>query len=416
MVVKKGCLIIVATLLMLSGCNDVRTSTSSSVEQQRSNQEMKKKEKPPIDIIQQKVNAMSIDEKIGQLIIAGVEGTGLTSNNRNLLTKDKVGGIIIMGGNVQNANQLKNLINTIKTQHQASEIPLFISTDEEGGRVSRMPPEINGLPTNEAIGKINNAAYSYGVGSILAKELKSFGFNMDFAPVLDINSNPNNPVIGDRSFSNRPDIVTKLGIQTMKGLQDNKVISVVKHFPGHGDTKTDSHLDLPIVDAPLQKLRSFELQPFRAAIEEGADGVMVAHILLRSLDNKNPASLSQTVITKLLREELDFNGVVFTDDLTMKAITRYHKIGEAAVLSIQAGADVVLVCHDYRNVTAVLNALKVAVNTNKITKARLDESVYRILTLKQKYQLSDQVTGPVNIKDINQQISELLVTKGANAR
>lgn len=413
MILKKGFLFVVA-LLMLSGCGDVKTDTK--VEQQQVNIEPKKEAQPPVDHIKQKVEAMSIDEKIGQLIIAGVEGTSLTANNREMLSKDKVGGIIIMGANVKNANQLKNLINSIKIQHQSNEIPLFISADEEGGRVSRMPHELKGLPTNAVIGKVNNPAFSYGVVSIIAKELKSFGFNMDFAPVLDINSNPNNPVIGDRSFSNRPDIVSNLGIQTMKGLQNHKIIPVVKHFPGHGDTKVDSHVDLPIVDASLQRLRSFELQPFQAAIKEGAEGVMVGHILIRSLDNKNSASLSKTVITDLLRKELAFNGVVFTDDLTMQAVTKHHKIGDAAVKSIQAGADVVLVCHGYHNVKAVINALKAALTTNEISKERLDESVYRILTLKEKYQLSDEITGPVNINDINQQITQLLATNGSNVR
>ncbi|MEH6944662.1 beta-N-acetylhexosaminidase [Bacillus sp. JJ722] len=413
MVLKKGCLFI-AALLLLSGCINVKIITN--VEQQQTNNESKKKVQPPVDPIQQKVDAMSIDEKIGQLIIASVEGTGLTANNHELLSKDKVGGIIIMGANVKNANQLKNFINSIKIQHQSNKIPLFISADEEGGRVSRMPNELIGLPTNETIGKVNNPAFSYEIGSIIAKELKSFGFNMNFAPVLDINSNPNNPVIGDRSFSNRPDIVSSLGIHTMKGLQNHKIIPVVKHFPGHGDTKVDSHIELPIVDASFQRLRSFELHPFQAAIKEGVDGMMVAHILLRSLDHKNPVSLSKTVITDLLREELAFNGVVFTDDLTMKAITNHYKIGDAAVKSIQAGADVVLVCHGYHNVKAVLNALKEAVNTNKISKERLDESVYRILTLKEKYQISDEITGPVNINEINQRISQLLATIGSNAR
>lgn len=395
---KKRFWMILIACISLLGCESQTVVTTSS--------QVSKNIKPK-DAIYEKIKAMTLDEKIGQLVIAGVEGTSMTLHNQELLLKDQVGGLIIMGGNVKNADQLKGMINMLKRTHQSKKIPLFISADEEGGRVSRMPPELLKLPSNERIGKMNQSALSYKVGTLLATELKSFGFNMNFGPVLDINSNPNNPVIGDRSFSNQPDVVATLGIRTMKGMQNHRMISVVKHFPGHGDTETDSHLALPIVNASLKRLQSFELRPFQEAIIEGADGVMVAHILLKSIDSQHPASLSKQVITDLLREQLQFDGVVFTDDLTMKAITDHYGIGAAAVQSIQAGADVVLVCHNYQNVKTVLQALKKAVDTQQISMKRLDESVARILRLKGKYEITDKVTGPVPISELNKEIVEL---------
>lgn len=361
-----------------------------------------------IDNIQKEIDKMSVEEKIGQLVIAGVDGLELVKKDKSLLTVNKVGGIIIMGKNVESTKRLKKLIDDIKSANKQNNIPLFLSVDEEGGRVSRMPSVFVRLPTNEVIGKRNNTAFSYEIGSIISEELKGFGFNMNFAPVLDINSNTNNPVIGDRSYGTNAEIVSKLGISTMDSLKDNKIIAVVKHFPGHGDTSVDSHIDLPIVNVPLEKLRSFEFLPFSRAIKKDVDGIMMGHILLKKIDNKYPASLSKKVITEILRRDLGFKGVVFTDDLTMGAITKQFTIGDAAVKSIIAGADVVLVCHENKNVKAVLASLKKAVKSNEISEKRLDKSVYRILTLKEKYKLTDRSSTNIDVSQINKRIAKLL--------
>lgn len=364
---------------------------------------------PARDPIKDQIDGMTLDEKIGQMVMSGVDGYTISDTTLKLINDYHVGGFIILGGNVKDANQLLQLVNSLKTANSSS-IPMFLSVDQEGGRVDRMPPEIKRLPTNEAVGGVNNSGFSYKLGGIIADELNAFGFNMDFAPVLDINSNPKNPVIGDRSFGANPDIVTKLGIQTMKGIESGNIISVVKHFPGHGDTSVDSHVGLPLVNNDMERLKSFELIPFGQAIDENVDAVMVAHILLPKIDPKYPSSMSKKIITDTLRGDLSFGGVVITDDMTMGAITKNYNIGDAAVTSVNAGSDIVLVCHGYDEEVSVIDALKKAVQDGTISEERIDQSVYRILKLKQKYGISDKTVKSIDTAGLNSKISKLLST------
>ena len=393
--------VLLISVLFLSGCSPLNSSP-------RTNDKVLPPQIKNIDVIQRKIAGMSLDEKIGQLLIVGFDGHTMNDNINNLITEDKVGGVILFKKNVENSTRLISLINSLKTKNSQNKTPLFISIDEEGGRVSRMPNEIKKLPTNQAIGKKNDASLSYNIGKIIGEELKSLGFNMNFAPVLDINSNINNPIIGDRSFGNNPDIVNKLGIKTMEGMLDSNIIPVVKHFPGHGDTSVDSHLRLPVVNKSLTSLNDFELVPFKEAIKNNADAIMVSHILLNKIDATNPASMSKIVITDMLRENLKFPGVVITDDMTMGAIIKYNDIGEAAVKSFNAGTDIILVCHGYDNELKVINSLKIAVQNKTISENRLNESVYRILKLKNKYRLNNNTIKSINIDLINDKIKDLL--------
>lgn len=361
-----------------------------------------------VDAIKDKITTMSLDEKIGQLIIGGFNGYTVDSNTENLIKENHLGGFILFQRNVENSNQLLKLINTLKSLNKGNIAPLFISADEEGGTVTRMPNEIKKLPSNSYIGKINNEDFSYNIGKTLGKELNAFGINMDYAPVLDINSNPNNPVIGIRSFGNNKDIVTRLGTRTMEGIRSQNVIPVVKHFPGHGDTSVDSHIGLPVVNCDLKRLNDFELAPFKSAIDKGADAVMVAHILLPKLDPKYPATLSYNIITDLLRKDIGFDGVVITDDMTMGAIMENYNIGNASVKAINAGADIVLVCHKYENIQTAINSIKKAVSDKVITEDRIDESVYRVLSLKEKYKLTDNKINSVDVNEINKSITDVL--------
>ncbi len=360
-------------------------------------------------IIEQ-INNMSMDQKIGQMVIVGLDGYTLDDNAKEMINNYYVGGFIFFGNNVENSQQLLKLINDLKSENIKNNIPLFFSIDEEGGIVSRMPDEFTKIPSNRIIGQKNDKTLSYNIGSVIAEQIKSFGFNMNFAPVLDIDSNPNNPVIGKRAFGSNEKIVSELGIETMKGIQSKGVISVVKHFPGHGDTSVDSHIGLPIVDKELNNLMQFELIPFIKAIENNADAVMVAHILFNRIDPNNPATLSKPIINELLREELGFNGVVITDNMTMGAIMENYDIEDAVVKSVNAGSDIVLVCHGYENQVKALKALKKAVENGMISEERIDQSVYRILELKNKYNLKDDIITNVDIDKINSAISKTLST------
>lgn len=365
-------------------------------------------EKPEVDPIKLQISKMTLEEKIGQMVMAGIDSYNFDENSRKIIQDYNVGGFIILGQNVQSTKQLLNLMNSLKSTNSNNKIPLFLSVDQEGGRIERLPSEFKKFPTNKTIGGINNEKFSFNVGSALGEEVKAFGFNMDFAPVLDINSNPKNPVIGDRSFGDNADVVTRLGIQTMIGIKSQKVIPVVKHFPGHGDTAVDSHIGLPTVNNDIARLKSFELKPFSEAVKNGADVVMIAHILMPKIDAQNPASFSKTIISDILRKQLNFNGVVITDDMTMGAIMKNYNIGEAAVKSVNAGSDIILVAHEFNNEVAVLDALKNASNKGTISKERINESVYRILKLKEKYNLTDNTIKSVNVSDINNKINSVL--------
>lgn len=350
---------------------------------------------------------LSLEEKVGQMIFAGIKGTDITNETKKIISTHQVGGIILFKDNLKNANQSVSLLNAIKQENTNNKVPLFLGVDEEGGRISRLP-ELTKLPTNEELGKRNDISLSYNIGKLLGKELSAFGFNLDFAPVLDINSNPDNPIIGDRSFGKDAELVSELGLQMMKGIQSEQVISVIKHFPGHGDTAVDSHKELPIIQKSLEELQALELIPFKHAVEQGADVVMVGHILLPKIDSTYPASISERIITDVLREQLGYEGIIITDDMTMKAILNNLEIGESAVSAVKAGNDIVLVAHNYANVKKTVDAILKAIEDGEITEQRIDESVKRILSIKKKYNLSNKQIDGVNIEELNQSINQTL--------
>ena len=346
---------------------------------------------PTPDPVEETLSAMTTEEKVGQLLIAGFYETEAGEEARSYIQDYHVGGLILYGRNVESAQQLTDLTNGLKAL-AGDGIPLFLSTDQEGGMVERMPPEIQKLPNAYDVSA--PAAF----GAALGTECAAFGLNTDFAPSLDIWSNPNNTVIGRRAFGSDAETVTQRGLACLTAMEESGTIPVVKHFPGHGDTDTDSHVGLPVVDKTREELLEMELLPFQAAIDAGAPAVMVGHILMTQIDPDKPATLSSEVVTGLLREELGFDEVVFTDDLTMGAITQNYGLGEAAVLAVEAGCDVLLVCHEAGSVDQVYTALLDAVDTGRITEDRLDQSVRRILTLKQDYGLT---SDPVDLPDLD---------------
>ncbi|MBU8916059.1 beta-N-acetylhexosaminidase [Bacillus sp. FJAT-29953] len=371
------------------------------------NQQAKKPNQQENQTISEVISKMSLEDKIGQMILAGVSGTTMDASAKKLISQIHVGGIIFYKNNFETPAQAVQFVNQLKAGNSSS-LPLLLGVDQEGGRVTRLPGGLVNFPPNKQIGQVNNPDFSFKVGTLLGQELKEFGLNLDFAPVLDINSNPNNPVIGDRSFGNNAEIVSKLGVQTMKGIQSQNVITTIKHFPGHGDTSVDSHLDLPIVNKSLKELKELELIPFERAINQGGDVVMVAHILLPQLDKTNPGTMSKAVMTDLLRKQLGFTGVIITDDMTMGAITEHFDIGKASVESVKAGSDIILVGHDYNNVVKIISSLKTAVQNGEISEQRLNESIKRIIQLKRNYSINDTKVGNPNINEINHSINSLL--------
>ena len=368
---------------------------------------------PEPDPFAEQLAAMTVEEKVGQLLIGGFEGTEIGDQATRLVQEYQVGGLILYGRNIAGAGQLVTLTNGLKALN-GDGIPLFLSIDQEGGGVDRMPPEVRRTPGAYCVGQTGSVPAAQSYGDVLAAECAAFGLNLDFAPVLDVWSNPGNTVIGQRAFSADARTVAGLGPAAARRMMDQGVIPAVKHFPGHGDTAVDSHVGLPVVDKSPEELEETELIPFRAAIQSaGTDGqvpaVMVAHILLTQLDPERPASLSPAVVTGLLREELGFAGAVLTDDLTMGAVTQSYGLGEAAVLAVEAGCDILLVCHGQDSVPAVRTALLEAVASGRITAERLDESVYRILRLKTEYALTNEPVSPPDLEALNAQIGAVPV-------
>lgn len=328
------------------------------------------------------INEMTLDEKIGQMVLSGFNGTDFNGELDTLINDLKVGGVILFSRNIEDSNQLKKL--NLDIEEANKNIPVFISIDEEGGRVNRLAKNIKRFESAKSIGDKGDIKYAYENGKEIGKTLKAYKINMNFAPVLDIYSNSKNTVIGDRAFGNNEKIVETMGIATMQGLKDEDVIPVIKHFPGHGDTEVDSHIGLPVVEKSIDQLYDFELVPFKKAIESGADAVMVSHILMKQIDDKNPATLSYNLITEILRNDMEFSNVIITDDMCMKAITNRLSVEEASIKSIKAGSDIILIGSDIGKTKSVIEKIKLAVERNEISEKRIDESVYRILKLKQK--------------------------------
>ena len=357
------------------------SETSESIITQKPEEETS----APEDEIKKLLDTMTLDEKIGRMVMVGLEGYTPDEKTMEMIEKYHVGGFILFSRNIEGPDQLTALLNSLKAANSRSKIPLLVSVDQEGGRVSRMPKELERFPDNQTVGKVNLEEFSYKLGALLAECVKAFGFNMNFAPVLDIHSNPNNPVIGDRSFGEDAEIVSRLGISVMKGMQDQGVISVVKHFPGHGDTDEDSHISLPSVEHSKERLMNFELVPFQNAIQNGADAVMIAHITVKEIDPDRPATLSEAVVTDLLREN-EFDGVVVTKRFDHGSGDEELRYQEAAVRSVLAVRTFACLPR-LRQQMSVMEALKEAAENGTITEERIDRSVYRILKLMEKYRI-----------------------------
>ena len=319
----------------------------------------------------------------GQLFMVGLPGPVLDHATRAFLKSRSIAGVILFRRNYVDVASLVAL--TSELHALSPDRPILVGIDHEGGRVCRLREPFTEFPPAAVLGKGGSPHLAYRQGIAMGEELRSVGIDVNFAPVLDVASNPTNPVIGDRSFGSHPRTVSRLGISVAHGLQRTGVIPCGKHFPGHGDTDLDSHLDLPVVRRSFGEIERTELFPFRRAIQSGLDAVMTAHVVFAALDASRPATLSRPILTELLRERLRFRGVVFSDDLEMKAIADRYAPGEAAVLSIEAGADWLLVCEKLDVAErAIAEVERSAVKRPRLA-ARLEESAARIDVLRRNH-------------------------------
>ncbi|MER2107500.1 MAG: beta-N-acetylhexosaminidase [Solibacillus sp.] len=331
--------------------------------------------------LQQQIADMPLDEKVGQLVLTGFDGTTVTPIVKQAIEEAHIGHVILFSKNITTPVQLQALNQSLLQLNSTQ--PLWITVDEEGGKVSRIPDSLTVLPTAARLAKNYSTEQVKQLAASQGELLRALGFAVNFAPVLDVNSNPKNPVIGNRAFSANVKTVNSYTTAFTTGLENAGVLAVGKHFPGHGDTATDSHVGLPVIHKSKEQLQKTELAPFQHAIDHGIQMLMIGHLLVPALDTDTPASYSRAVMHELLRKEMGFSGVIITDDLTMQAVNM--PIADAAVKAIVAGADIALIGHGTEQAIAATKALETAVASGQLTEQELNARVYRILSLKERY-------------------------------
>ncbi|GAB7128850.1 beta-N-acetylhexosaminidase [Silvimonas sp. JCM 19000] len=330
---------------------------------------------------------LSLKQKIGQLLMVGFDGLRANAHIETLLREHHVGGVILFRRNVDTPVQVAALnreLQQINAEH--SNIPLLIGVDQEGGMVARVEEGVTPLPSAMAFRAAGSVDACETLTRYANAELHALGFNINFAPDLDVNNNLRNPVIGVRAFGDNPGDVIEYGMAALRGIQAAGMAATAKHFPGHGDTDVDSHLGLPRVPHDRARLDAIELAPFRAAIAAGVDTFMSSHVVFPAFeaDADTPATMSHAVLTGLLRQQLGFDGVVFTDCMEMDAIAKGVGTVAGAVAAFKAGADIVLVSHTQALQQGALALLERAVLSGEISEARIDQSVARVLALKSR--------------------------------
>jgi beta-N-acetylhexosaminidase len=392
---KQKYIIIIFTIASLFTCETYKTRTTNEA----------------IRIIQK----MTLPEKIGQMMMLGIPERKLTDRSVSIINSYMPGGIILFGYNLGTSEEIKKYIDEMQQRAIAKfNIPLFISIDQEGGRVKRITDGVTQFPGNMAFGIVDNESFTYDAARITGIELKNIGINMNLTPALDVNNNPLNPVINTRSFGSDVKIVSRLGSAYIKGLQRSGCIAVGKHFPGHGDTDKDSHLTLPVINHDITRLRKIEFPPFIEAVDSGVEAIMTAHIAFPNiLKNNLPATMSKQFLTDILRGEMQFNGVIITDDMEMNAVSKVMDLGEGAVKSILAGADIILVSTYGKSIEVISRAIKKAVDNSVIPVNRINESVMRIIELKLRYNIMNLGNGKFIQPEFNYSKDDLDIVKNA---
>jgi len=329
-----------------------------------------------------------IADLVGQSIMLAFDGIHATPDVLDLLVDTRAGGVILFRRNIGTPAQLHALISTLQAHAAAIGLPpLFVAIDQEGGNVSRLPAPFTTVPSQMAQAATGDPQSAAHCAAVIAQQLRAFGINTNFAPVLDVNNNAANPVIGVRAFGSDPDLVAHYSRAALAGYRDAGVIATAKHFPGHGDTTVDSHLGLPVVRHDRARLDRIELAPFRDAIAAGVPAIMTAHIVFEALDQL-PATLSRPILTDLLRHELGFDGVIFTDALEMRALRDRYTLAESAVLSKAAGADVVLPMGSLEEQREVADALRTAVDDGRLQPELFESTARRLDVLRVQYRMT----------------------------
>jgi beta-glucosidase-like glycosyl hydrolase len=341
---------------------------------------------------------LSQDEKLGQLFIIALytnKGENEINNVRNIVINDKIGGLILMQ---DDAAREINLVNEFQ---QKSKVPLMIGMDAEWGVFQRIATA-HKFPWAMTLGAIQDKNLIYQMSAKIAEDCHRMGINWDFAPVVDVNTNPDNPIIGNRSFGSEVNNVINSALSYSNGLQDNNILAAIKHFPGHGDTNTDSHLDLPVVSHNLERLNNIEIAPFKALMNKGIGGVMVAHLYVPALESGKgiPASVSKNIITGLLKEKLGYKGLIITDALNMGAVANKYNPGELDAMAFKAGNDIMLFSQGVANGKKLIQK---AIDKGEISQSRVEESVKKILLT--KYFLGLDKYSPKNPENINSDLN-----------
>ncbi|MFZ3231816.1 MAG: beta-N-acetylhexosaminidase [Pseudobdellovibrio sp.] len=327
---------------------------------------------------------MSLRELLGQHMLIGVSGPALTTSEKKFIVENNISGVVLFARNCINPTQIRDLCAEIQLlRHQMKDrAPLFIGIDMEGGRVHRLKPPFTQWPPLKLIGDLDAPTVAFHFAQRMGTELMSVGINLDFAPCIDIFTNPKNTVIGDRAISSDPYQVEKMCSALIRGYIKSGILSCGKHFPGHGHTIIDSHEELPVEEADMKRLNEVELVPFRKAARSRVDMMMTAHILFKNVDPKWPVTLSEFFLKKLLRDEMKYHGLIITDDLDMKAMAKHYDKDSIPVLAMQAGADLLLYCNEPESPPVAIESLISAVAQGKLKESDLALTHKRILEVK----------------------------------
>lgn len=340
---------------------------------------------------------VDVNKKLGQLFVVGIKGTSVNQDEAQFIINNNIGGVVLFGRNIESPEQVHALCSQVQAlRHRMSEkVPLFIGIDMEGGRIQRLKTPFTQWPSLKTLNKINSTSVAFKFAMGMAKEMTAVGINLNFAPCIDVLSNPHNQVIGDRSLSDNPEQVAKMSSALVRGYIKGGILPCAKHFPGHGSTDIDSHEDLPIDSTDAQILRERDMVPFKKAFRARLDCVMTAHIKFSGLDPEYPVTLSKIFLKDILRFEMRYRGIVITDDLDMKALTKHYKPDSIPVMAVNAGADILLYCNDPDSPQIALEALVRACTSKEVDLLAISNSTKRILDLKRKITSLDPI--PLNV-------------------